>query len=132
MLHRGIIGVAAITAVGLLIGIIPAQAGPLEDAHAAYVNRDYATALRLWKPMAEQGNAEAENGLAALYEGGWGVPKDEDKALSLYLQAAAKGNSAAECSLGETYIVGFQGTPHDVSKGIELMQKSGNWGNASR
>jgi hypothetical protein len=37
-----------------------AVAGPFEDAQAAHSRRDYATALRLWRPLAEQGNAEAQ------------------------------------------------------------------------
>ena len=31
---------------------VPAVAGPLEDADAAYDRGDYATALRLWRPLA--------------------------------------------------------------------------------
>jgi hypothetical protein len=34
-----------------------AAAGPLEDAMAAYERGDYATAVRLWRPLAEQGEA---------------------------------------------------------------------------
>ena len=29
----------------------PAVAGPLEDGYAAYNRGDYATALRLWRPL---------------------------------------------------------------------------------
>src|SRR5262245_35944898 len=36
-------------------------AGPFEDAQAAHGRSDYATALRLWRPLADQGNA-AERG----------------------------------------------------------------------
>ena len=35
----------------------PVVAGPFEDAGAAYGRQDYATALRIWKPMADQGHA---------------------------------------------------------------------------
>jgi TPR repeat protein len=35
----------------------PAEAGPFEDASAAYERGDYATALRLWRPLADQGDA---------------------------------------------------------------------------
>ncbi len=34
-----------------------ASAGPLEDGDAAYDRQDYATALRLWKPLADNGDA---------------------------------------------------------------------------
>ena len=33
-----------------------ALAGPFEDGGAAYERQDYATALRLWWPLADQGN----------------------------------------------------------------------------
>jgi len=36
-----------------------AAAGPLEDADAAVKKRDYATAVRLLRPLAEQGNPNA-------------------------------------------------------------------------
>lgn len=38
----------------------PASAGPLEDGRAAYDRGDYATALRLWGPLADQGNPSAQ------------------------------------------------------------------------
>lgn len=37
-----------------------ASAGPLEDAVAAYQRQDYATALKLWRPLADKGNADAQ------------------------------------------------------------------------
>ena len=42
----------------------PAVAGPFEDGAAAYAKGDYGTALRLWRPLAEQGDARgpAEHG----------------------------------------------------------------------
>jgi hypothetical protein len=46
----GLIAVAAVVA---------AVAGPLEDATAARSRGDYSTALRLLRPLAEQGNAAA-------------------------------------------------------------------------
>jgi hypothetical protein len=39
-----------------------AVAGPFEDGVAAYQRGDYATALQLLRPLAERGNAEAQQG----------------------------------------------------------------------
>jgi hypothetical protein len=36
-----------------------AVAGPFEDGSAAYARGDYATAMRLWRPLADQGDALA-------------------------------------------------------------------------
>ena len=46
--------------------------GPLEDAAAAYQRGNYATALRLWRPLAEQGDAEAQSNLGLMSAEGRG------------------------------------------------------------
>ena len=61
-----------------------AMAGPLEDGEAAYRIGDYATAMRLLRPLAQQGNADAQITLGKMYNFGFGVPKD-------YAQAVASG-----------------------------------------
>ena len=49
---------------------------------------DFATALREWKPLAEQRNAVAQKNLSVMYAFGKGVPKD-------YVYAHMWGNIAA-------------------------------------
>jgi TPR repeat protein len=44
--------------------------GPLEDAEAAYAREDYGTALGLWRQLADQGNAQAQNKLGEMYLNG--------------------------------------------------------------
>jgi len=56
----------------------PAAAGPSEDADAAVKKRDYATAVRLIRPVAEQGNANAQYNLGVFYDNGLGVPQDKE------------------------------------------------------
>ena len=46
----------------------PVLAGPLQDAHAAYRKQDYATALRLFRPLADQGDADAQFMLGGMYD----------------------------------------------------------------
>jgi len=41
---------------------------------AAYNQGDYATALKEWRPLAEQGYAPAQFNLGFLYDNGYGVP----------------------------------------------------------
>ena len=41
----------------------------------AYKAGDYATALKKWNPLAEQGNAEAQYGLGYMYNNGLGVTR---------------------------------------------------------
>ena len=62
---------AAVTASLMLVAITGvAVAGPLEDAEAAYARGDYETALRLWRQLADQGNAQAQNKLGEMYLNG--------------------------------------------------------------
>ncbi len=51
-------------------------AGPLEGGLAAHERGDYATALRLFRPLGEQGNASARYNLGVMYALGQGVPRD--------------------------------------------------------
>jgi len=48
-----------------------AVAGQLEDGLAAVNSRDYATALRLFRPLANQGDDVAQFDLGLLYNKGW-------------------------------------------------------------
>ena len=49
----------------ILAGI--AISGPLEEAAAANLHDDYSTSLRLLRPLADEGNATAQNALGAMY-----------------------------------------------------------------
>ena len=42
---------------------------------------DFATALREWTPVAEQGNYRAQNALGAMYDKGTGVIQDYNTAV---------------------------------------------------
>ena len=90
----------------------PAVAGPFEDGAAAYNRGDYATALRLWHPLAEQGNASAQGNLGWMYANGEGVPQDYAAAVAWYRKAAEQGNTSAQTNLGLMYANG-QGVPQD-------------------
>jgi TPR repeat protein len=57
---------AAVTASLMLVAIAGAAvAGPMEDGEAARDRKDYATALRLFRSLAEQGDATAQEHLGA-------------------------------------------------------------------
>ncbi len=59
---------------------VSANAGPFEDGQAAYSRGDYATAMRMWRPLAEQGHVAAQHNLGFLYGTGRGVPQDDAEA----------------------------------------------------
>lgn len=69
----------------------------------AYQRKDYLTALKEWKPLAEEGNPVAQMGLGSLYHQGNGVEKDINEAMKWYHLAANQGNSVAQYLLGVIY-----------------------------
>jgi TPR repeat protein len=73
----------------------PVAAGPLEDADAAIKRRDYATAVRLIRPLAEQGNANAQYKLGVFYDNGLGVPQDKVSAYMWLNLSASQGREGA-------------------------------------
>jgi hypothetical protein len=91
---------------------VPALAGPLEDGAAAYERKDYATALRLWRPLAGQGHARAQFHLGGMYDIGQGVPQDDAQAVAWYRKTADQGHADAQNNLGFMYGAG-QGVPQD-------------------
>ncbi len=89
-----------------------AAAGPLEDGAAAYQRGNYATALRLFRPLGEQGNASAQYNLGVMYALGQGVLQDDVQAAKWFRLAAEQGNPYAQLLLGIMYWDG-RGVPQD-------------------
>jgi TPR repeat protein len=89
-----------------------ATAGPLEDGDAAYERGDYATAVQLWRPLAEQGNPEAQFILGQMYNTGRGVSQDYAEAVKWYRRAAEQGDVLSQAVLGAMY-GGEEGVPPD-------------------
>jgi hypothetical protein len=63
---------ALIIAVGFAGSV---AAGPFEDAGAAHGKGDYATELRLIRPLAEQGDAKAQAILGFIYDMAMAFPR---------------------------------------------------------
>jgi TPR repeat protein len=66
----------------------------------------------LLRPLAEQGDAVAQNYLGLMYERGQGVPQNYVQAVSWYRKAAEQGDALAQFDLGFMYSNG-QGVPPD-------------------
>jgi len=78
-------------------------AQPLEDARAAYERGDYVEALRLFRLLADQHYAAAQNALGVMYQNGRGVPQDYAEAVKWYRKAAEQGYAHAQYNLGVMY-----------------------------
>lgn len=85
---------------------LPARAGPVEDAGAAYRRGDYAAAAGIYRSLAGQGNADAQSALGNMYLKGLGVSKDERQAVKWFRRAAALGQAGAQFNLGQLYLKG--------------------------
>lgn len=68
--------------------------------------------LSTLQTQANQGNAEAQNGLGELYAKGKGMPQDYTQARTWYEKAAAQGHPHAQNNLAELYFAGLGG-PQD-------------------
>jgi hypothetical protein len=51
----------------VFLHVVSAAAGPLEDAEAAIKRRDYTTAARIIRPLAESGDATAQHNLGVIH-----------------------------------------------------------------
>ena len=86
----------AVAAIILMLSFAaPVAAGPLEDADTAIKRRDYATAVRLIRPLAEQGDATAQYNLGVFYDNGLDVPQDRVSAYMWFSLSAAQGKEGA-------------------------------------
>lgn len=81
----------------------PAWSGEYEDASAALQAKDYSTALRLFRPLAEQGHPGAQYALGLIYEEGLGVPQSFALATEWYRRTADQKLATAMTKLGEMY-----------------------------
>ncbi|MAG00089.1 MAG: hypothetical protein CL388_02625, partial [Acidiferrobacteraceae bacterium] len=88
----------------LLLGSVGTGCGPdFDKGLAATQSGHFATALREWRPLAEQGDARAQFNLGVMYVKGQGVPQDDKTALKWYTLAAEQGLADAQTNLGNMY-----------------------------
>ena len=96
----------------LFFGLVFHAFADLQKGYDAYFNKDYATALKEWKPVAEQGDAEAQYRLSLMI-----IEKADTEVmqrLSIFWmkQAAENGNTEARELMEEN---------KDSSKQSELL-----------
>ena len=92
----------------------PVIADQVSDGIMAFNRKDYATALRLWRPLAERGNADAQSNLGVMYATGRGVPKNNVLAYMWFNIANAKTN--------RDLVAGMM-TPRQITEAQRLSRK---------
>lgn len=104
-----------------------AAAGPIEDAESAYQREDYAVAERLFRPLAEQGDAQAQFCLGVMYRNGEGVQPDTQEAVKWFRKAAEQGYFRAQYLLGLSYDMGW-GVPKNEQEAVKWIRKAAEQG----
>lgn len=94
---------------------------------SAYKRGDYATALAVFRPLAESGDAKAQSILALMYSYGEGVPVDHREAARWYRRAAEQNSSVAQYNLGMLYLEG-KGVAQDNDKAIDWLTRAADGG----
>ena len=111
--------IGGLIAAAQILGIAGAIAGPWEDGIASYSRGDYAPAIRLFRPLAEQGNARAQSALGVMYRRGEGVKRSSVRAFIWFSRAAARGDATARVEMRE---VSQTMTAEELSQAREMAQ----------
>jgi hypothetical protein len=109
-------------------GVQPISVLFVQDGIAAIIRGDYATAFRLLRPLADQGNGAAQNLVGTMYGNGWGVAENDAEALKWFRKAADQGNADAQYSLGQIYQNGW-GVQKDFAEAKKWYLRAANQGN---
>ena len=107
----------------------PTIAQDYDKGALAYQAGDYETALQEWRPLAEQGNAQAQVKLGVMYDYGNGVPRDSTEAVNWVRLAAEQGNAEAQFYLGYMYTDG-EGVIQDYAEAVNWFRLAAEQGNA--
>ena len=71
--------------------------------YVAYDRADYKTALKVWMPAAEGGDADAQNTVGEIFERGLGTEPNYVVAAHWFELAANQGHKGAQFNLGNLY-----------------------------
>lgn len=91
--------------------------------YVAYDRANYATALKIWLPKAQEGDPQAQTYVGEIFEKGLGIQPDYQAALHWYRQAAEKGYAPAMINLGFLYEKGL-GVPQDPVAALNWYRKA--------
>ena len=94
------------------------HAADFEVGLKAYESGDYATAIKEFQPLADQGVRNAQYNLGLIFAKGQGVKQDYTEAAKWYRKAAEQGVVEAEYNLGMLYSAG-NGVPKDPAEAMK-------------
>ena len=91
--------------------------------YVAYDRANYATALKIWLPLANNGDKQAQTYVGEIFEKGLGTTPDYQAAMTWYRRAADQGYSRALVNLGFLYEKGL-GVPKDPAAALNLYRRA--------
>lgn len=91
--------------------------------YVSYDRSDYATALKVWLPLAQEGDRVAQTYVGEIYEKGLGVASDYTLAAAWYRKAAEQGETRAQINLGHLYEKGL-GVEKDPVAALQWYRKA--------
>ncbi len=92
----------------MIVAIAPniSFADDMKKALAAYQAGRYKEAFKIWLPLAQKKDANAQFNLGLLYRNGYGVKQNDRKALTWFSHAAQQGLLDAQYNTGLMYMEG--------------------------
>ena len=91
--------------------------------YVLYDRATYHSALRIWMPLALDGDADAQNRVGEIYARGLGARPDYEEAALWYRRAAQQGLERAQINLGFLYEKGL-GVEQDNKRALEWYRKA--------
>ena len=91
--------------------------------YVAYDRANYGTALKIWLPLANGGDKQAQTYVGEIFEKGLGITPDYQAAATWYRRAADQGYSRALVNLGFLYEKGL-GVPKDAGAALKLYRRA--------
>ena len=106
-----------------IFAAVPAPAQTVKAGIEAWQRADYSAAVAIWKPLAAQGDSDAQFNLGQAYRLGRGVPLDLGAAQMWFQRAANSGHLDAETTLG---LLLFENGNHP--EGLKWLRRAADQG----
>jgi TPR repeat protein len=111
--------IAVILFLTLDVALNKAAAKDLDDAVEAMRSGDFAVAYCILRPLAEEGDADAQFNIGWMYLNGYGLQVNDKLALEWWKKASQQGHSDASFSIGMLYSLGEGDVPKDKNLAID-------------
>ena len=116
--------ITAAVPLSLLLTTFSVMASSLEEGREALRNEDYTIALKNFRPLAEEGNPDAQALLGGMYLRGRGVEQNFEKAADWLKLAADQNDAIAQNNLGWLYQNG-RGVSRDFQEAMRWLKNLG-------